>query len=258
MVHRSKIPWTDFSGGNLNFVWRGKNDCKCSPGCRNCYVDRIIARLGNRWPEKTTCYPEKLHKLQNAKFRNKGVSFRRGEGSRPLAFVCDTGDLFHESVPEEFIIEAISIMARRNDVDWQVLTKRIDRAENIMCNEVHLPENIWLGFTAENQVKLIERFPSIMRIKEVSSDSCKFFVSIEPMLSVIDFHSYQLHCLDWIIVGGESGKNARPMKADWVRRILDQCAASNTSFFFKQWSQHDRKDFRNAELDGEVWQRFPS
>jgi protein gp37 len=247
MVKRSSIEWTDYSGGNANFVWRGSYpaDCKVSAGCAHCYVDRIIARLGDRWPVHTTIRPEKLDALIKSRFNPKGEPFRRGPGSKPMVFVCDTGDLFHAAVPTDFIFQALDGFRGRRDVTWQLLTKRADRAEDVIntyCLErrlVELPSNIWFGVTAENQHWLQERGAALMR----TSAAVKW-LSCEPLLGMLDFNTIDmgLRGPDWVVVGGESGSQARPMHPDWVRRVRDACLTTGVSFFFKQWGEWKAAD----------------
>jgi protein gp37 len=164
-MKRSKIEWCDYSGGYLNFIRRGKaGDCGCSPACAHCYALRIGERFGNL-PDHTTIYPDRLEKLERQKFPQDGN--RRGPGSKPLAFVCDTGDIAHPLVPDGFIWQAMGVMAGRDDVDWLVLTKRAERMRDLLkwargdYIEQHGPRyapislapapNIWHGATICNQ-----------------------------------------------------------------------------------------------------------
>ena len=136
----SKIGWCDYSGGPLNIVFRGSTsgDCERGPGCANCYVRSLDNRF-HFLPEHTTYYPDKLVKLARMKFPE--FSPKRGAPHKPMAFLADTGDLFHENVPDEFIEQAFAAMIYRQDVVWQVLTKREERMGGWM-NWPHTPARV--------------------------------------------------------------------------------------------------------------------
>jgi protein gp37 len=262
-MKRSGIAWTDYSGGNLNFVRRGQaGDCEASPGCDHCYALRVGERFGNL-PEATTVYPEKLERLLMQRFPR----VDRGGGLvRPMAFVCDTGDLFHDNVSDWMINRAFSIFTFRPDVVWQVLTKRADRMLEFVRwwigqphGDPQVPAHIWLGVTAENQAMADERIPLLLQ-----APAAVRFVSFEPMLGPVDIGRYvpslQERCLgflgdvrgpaaslfrkssdpylDWCIVGGESGPAARPMHPNWVRSLRDQCVEAGVSFLLKQRGEY--------------------
>jgi protein gp37 len=184
MIRRSSIGWTDFSGGDLNFV------IGCTPvseGCANCYARRIVQDRGGHDFGKVRVNWEKLARLRTVKFMRDSIPFHRWPDARPMAFVVDMGDLFHPDVPDSFLLEAFHVMAGRKDVDWQLLTKRPERmarvaAEWICANGLtRLPENIWCGVTAENQAAANERVPDLIRTRAAVR-----FVSIEPMLGPVD------------------------------------------------------------------------
>ena len=210
-VRRSNIGWCDFSGADLNFI------IGCTPvseGCLNCYARRIREGRQGRDFSKVQLYPEKLRRLARARFEEKGIPFRRGPGSpqslglrtkgRPIAFPVDMGDLFHPDVPDEFTLEALQVMARRDDVDWAVLTKRVERV--IEFERIHLsrvqrsfqrqplisgfPSNVWIGVTVENQKRADERIPLLLKVRAAVR-----WVSVEPMLEPIDLSKYL--CLSW-------------------------------------------------------------
>ena len=182
-------------------------------------------------------------------------------------FVCSMADLFHESVPDAWIDRVFGMMARAHWHTYQVLTKRSARLRRYLSsfredgqgfltrggvdaykagvvsfNPKNWPlPNVWLGVSAEDQKRADERIPDLL-----ATPAAVRFVSAEPLLGPVDFTSPgPSQCLfvggaapypvDWIIVGGESGPNARPMHPDWVRSIRDQCASAGTAFFFKQW-----------------------
>jgi len=265
MLKPSAIEWTDYSGGDANFVWRGSdsNDCKISPGCANCYVDRIIRLRGTRrWPQETTFFSKKLKRLLNTKIV---LSVRR-PGRRPMVFVCDTGDLFHKNVTDEQIFSALNGFIERADVVWQVLTKRTNRMEylvNEFCdrhNLDQLPDNIWIGVSAENQGFFDARVEALKRTRAVIR-----WVSIEPILGPIDLN--KARWLSWVVAGGENGKDSRPAYPSWIRRIRDACVWFDIPFFFKHWGQYIEDEnglmirvsraLAGRVLDNRTWDQFP-
>jgi len=179
----SGISWTDFSGQSLNFVVRGstKGDCECSPGCKECYVKALDDRF-HFLPEHTTTHPDKLARLAKKRFPK--YSPKRGAPHKPMCFVVDTGDLFHEDVPDKFIWGVLGIMEERDDVTWQILTKRAERMRQVVClyrNGAFLPQHIWLGVSVENQECADKRIPPLL-----DTPAAVRFVSVEPMLGAVD------------------------------------------------------------------------
>lgn len=270
IMKRSKIEWTDYSGGLANFIWRGRNDCKCSPGCYNCYVDRIIARHKDRWPEHTTFFPDKLNRLSRVRPSPGKLQYRRGAGSRPMVFVCDIGDLFHEMIDDHQIDLALGVFQSRQDIDWQILTKRPFRMTRVVREWLRssrlytVPYNIWLGFSACNQEQFDDGWESLCDIPGI------IFTSCEPMLDrVVPWHPEDSP--SWIICGGESGKGARPMYVDSVRDLRDVCVDWEIPLFFKQWGDapphydgdvcstgYDVSAKRGGDiLDGKTHKEFP-
>jgi protein gp37 len=189
---------------------------------------------------------------------------KRGPHARPMCFICDTGDLFHESVPSEFIYYALNTLSLRTDVDWQVLTKRPERARYLLQGNSPLPPNIWLGVTVENN-------RNRQRIEDLlNTPAAVRFVSGEPMLEPVDLHSYlgpvcgEHYCeqcgdclacyggdrcyessdgkhayppfLSWVICGAESGPHRRPFDVAWALDLYQQCREAGVPFFGKQAS----------------------
>jgi protein gp37 len=156
-------------------------------------------------------------------------------------------DLFHDDVPLEFIHEVFSVMASTTQHTYQVLTKRAERVESL-SSKLRWPGNVWLGVSVENQ-DFEWRIDCLRR----TSAAVKF-LSLEPLLGPLE--RLNLSEIDWAIAGGESGPGARPMNAEWVRSIRDQCNAANVAFHFKQWGGVNKKKTGRL-LDGRTWDELP-
>jgi three-Cys-motif partner protein len=235
MGGRSAIEWTDAT-------WNPVTGCtKVSPGCKHCYAERLAARLqmlGNpryRRGFDVTLHPDQL------------ILPLRWRQPRRI-FVNSMSDLFHESVPEEFIQKVFEIMVQAPWHIFQILTKRAQRLADL-SPQFPWPPNVWQGVSVENahytwRIDYLQKVPAIVR-----------FLSIEPFLGPIE--TLPLDGIHWVIVGGESGPRHRPMNPVWVRRIRDQCVATGVPFFFKQWGGLTSKS-RGRLLDGEEWNEVPS
>ena len=162
-------------------------------------------------------------------------------------FVNSMSDLFHDDVPLEFIHEVFSAMDSTPQHTYQVLTKRAERVESL-SSKLRWPGNVWLGVSVENQ-DFEWRIDCLRR----TSAAVKF-LSLEPLLGPLE--RLNLSEIDWAIAGGESGPGARPMDAEWVRSIRDQCNAANVAFHFKQWGGVNKKKAGRV-LDGRTWDELP-
>jgi protein gp37 len=201
-----------------------------SAGCQNCYARSIYQRFGKDFGQVTTHF-DKVERLYTAKFPE--YSPKRGAPHKPMAFICDTGDLFHEAVPDTFIDDAMCLMCTRNDVIWQVLTKRAERMADYLyhwCNEKArgpVPDNVWLGVTAENQQTIDVRVPLLLGL-----DAAVRFVSVEPMLGPVWW--VWRNRVNWVVCGAESGPSRRPFEVAWAVDLYKQCENSHVAFFGKQ------------------------
>lgn len=217
----SKIEWTDIT-------WNPVTGCNwISPGCDNCYASAMSKRLKGMGQEKykngfkVTCHYKELE---------------RDFGKKPKKiFVCSMGDLFHRNVPFNFIDKVLEVIENNPQHIFQILTKRPWVA--VVFQEVMdrlWPKNVWFGVTAENQHQLKERGDSLFAI---NVKTC--FLSIEPMLEkiVIPSEYFENGVLKWVIVGAETGPNARIMYPYWPRMIRDQCKNAGVPFFLKQMSK---------------------
>ncbi len=156
-------------------------------------------------------------------------------------------DLFHKDVSLEFIIKVFDVMHQASHHRFQVLTKRSSRLAQISSNLCWL-DNVWMGVTVENA-------DYIDRIEDLRQTSAAVkFISFEPLLGPIP--DVDLSGIDWVIVGGESGPGARPIRPEWVRGIRDKCLAENIPFFFKQWGGVNKK-LAGRTLQGRTWSQMP-
>jgi protein gp37 len=162
-------------------------------------------------------------------------------------FVNSMSDLFHKDVPFEFISRVFDVMRRASWHQFQVLTKRADRLEDV-SSSLFWPENVWMGVSVENstyssRIDRLRRTPAKVR-----------FLSLEPLLGPLP--DLDLTGIDWVIVGGESGRGARPMDERWVLDIQDQCRVARVAFFFKQWGGRNKKR-AGRTLSGRTWDEMP-
>jgi protein gp37 len=234
MTCQTKIEWTEST-------WNPVTGCtKISEGCRNCYAERMARRLkAMGQPNYSNEFALTLH----PHVVQAPMTWKRPQ----MIFVNSMSDLFHERVPLGFIQEVFEVMSMASQHTFQILTKRSERLMEL-ARFLPWPDNIWTGVTVESA-------DYIFRIGHLCGIEARMkFLSIEPMLGPIP--GLDLTGIDWVIVGGESGPKARPIRADWVREIRERCAASGTSFFFKQWGGSNKKK-AGRQLDGRTWDEIP-
>ncbi len=239
MSTNSKIEWTDAT-------WNPVRGCaKISPGCKHCYAETFAERFrdvaGHPYERgfDLRLVPEKL--LEPL-----------GWPSSRMVFVNSMSDLFHEGVPDDYIARVCKVMWRANWHTYQVLTKRSQRLRELLQGKLHFAaelQHIWWGVSVENKKHGLPRIDDLR-----CSGAAVKFLSIEPLLE--DLGEINLAGIDWIIVGGESGPQARPMRAAWAENILWQARAARIPFFFKQWGGVQKK--RNGRtLNGQTFDEFP-
>ena len=231
---KSAIEWTDAT-------WNPVTGCtKISPGCKNCYAERLALRLrAMRVPQYRDGFAVRLQPAQLS-LPSKWRQPRR-------VFVNSMSDLFHEAVPEIFVQQVFDVMRNAPQHEFQVLTKRAERLAEL-APRLLWPKNVWQGVSVENQdyiwrVGHLRKVPAAVR-----------FLSIEPLLGPVE--DLPLEGISWVIVGGESGPRRRPIDASWVRSLRDQCQRASVPFFFKQWGGHTPKA-GGRELDGRHWSEMP-
>ncbi len=259
MSTTSTIEWTEKT-------WNPVLGCSIiSPGCHNCYAMKMAVRLkgvalkhiasdqnpgrlrhyvgvigdDSRWNGKMVLVPEALSDPAN--------------WNRPsTVFVNSMSDLFHENLPTEDIRRVCVVMAEVSRHTYQVLTKRADRMCELLCGPLRefadLP-HIWWGVSVDNRRHGLPRINELRRVPDAIR-----FLSIEPLLE--DLGEVDLSGIHWVIVGGESGVNPRPMQEKWVLSIRDQCAKASVPFFFKQWGGRNKKKAGRI-LEGRTYDEVP-
>jgi protein gp37 len=239
MSSNSNIEWTDAT-------WNPVRGCtKISDGCKHCYAETFAERFrgvkGHPYEQgfDLRLVPEKL--AEPLRWRNP-----------KMIFVNSMSDLFHENVPDDYVVAVANVMVAANWHTYQVLTKRSDRLQKLLNNSLRFAanqEHIWWGVSVENRKYGLPRIENLQ-----NTDAAMRFLSIEPLLD--DLVKVDLGGIDWVIVGGESGPGARPMKKEWVISVRDQCRGEGVPFFFKQWGGV-RKSAAGRKLDGKTYDEFP-
>jgi len=234
MAANSKIEWTEMT-------WNPVTGCsKVREGCRYCYAERMAKRL---------------KAMGNARYANGFkvtlhddlVDLPRRMRAPRVIFVNSMSDLFHEKVPADFIRRVFDTMAACPQHTFQVLTKRSERLR-VLAPDLPWAYHIWIGVSVENE-RVLHRIDDLRTVAaEVR------FLSCEPLIGPLD--KLPLDAVSWVIVGGESGPGARPMRKTWVESIRRQCRDADVRFFFKQWGGA-RKDLNGRELDGRTYDDMP-
>jgi protein gp37 len=249
MASRSAIEWTEVT-------WNPTTGCdRISPGCDHCYALTLARRL---------------KAMGQPKYQNDGDPRTSGPGfritvhasalvqpytwpGRRVVFVNSMSDLFHVDVPDHYIDSVFGVMHLADWHVYQVLTKRAERMQAVLSRRSdrgHPREpHIWLGVSVENRK---HGLPRLDHLRE--TPAAIRFLSVEPLLE--DLGELDLDGIDWVIVGGESGPGARPMHAEWVMSIQQQCVDAGVPFFFKQWGGVQKSRF-GRELEGRTWNELP-
>lgn len=239
MSDRSTIEWTDAT-------WNPVRGCtKITSGCAHCYAETFAERFrgvpGHPYEQgfDLRLVPEKL---------TQPLQWRRSR----MIFVNSMSDLFHEGVPDEYIVEVVRVMQQANWHTYQVLTKRSERMRDLLGTKLRFAAeepHIWWGVSVENRAQGLPRVDHLR-----AAPAAVRFLSVEPLLESLG--SVDLTGIHWIILGGESGPGARPLEKSWVVEIRDQCEAAGIPFFFKQWGG-TRKSKAGRELDGRTYDGIP-
>jgi len=224
------IEWTDKS-------WNPTVGCnKVSPGCKHCYAEVLTKCFHQNFPNgfEYTLHPERLEEPKHWR-----------KPSR--VFVNSMSDLFHKRMPLGFLQVVFRVMEECPQHVSQILTKRHERLLEL-ASYLDWPENVWMGVSIENQ----DYAHRLDYLREVQG--AVRFLSCEPLIGPLRL---DLENIDWVIVGGESGRGNRPIEAAWVRSIREQCSTAGVAFFFKQWGGI-RPKAGGRELDGRAYDELPA
>jgi protein gp37 len=234
MGTNSHIEWTQMT-------WNPVTGCtKVSQGCKHCYAERMAKRLKAMGVER---YKNGFAVTMHEDLLDLPLKWKQPR----LVFVNSMSDLFHDAVPLGFVQRVFATMERCPQHTFQILTKRSERVREVAC-ELPWPANVWMGVSVENAAVV----PRIWDLQQVPATVR--FLSIEPLIGPIE--ELPLEGVHWVIVGGESGPGARPMKREWVESIHHQCSVAQVPFFFKQWGG-PRKDLTGRELHGRTYDEMP-
>jgi protein gp37 len=234
MSQHTKIEWTEIT-------WNPVTGCsKISPGCKNCYAERMAKRLQAMGQFR---YHNGFRLTLQPQAMNEPYHWKKSR----VVFVNSMSDLFHEDVPLSYIKDVFQIMKNCPQHQFQILTKRSNRLRQV-APYLEWSPNIWMGVSVEND-------DFLFRIDHLRSVPAAIrFMSIEPFLGPI--YNLDLTGIDWVIVGGESGAGARPMMKQWIGSVKDQCLQQTVPFFFKQWGGvHKKKAGRLFE--DRHWDEMP-
>ena len=240
-MRTTRIEWTDRT-------WNPVTGCtKLSTGCAHCYAETMAHRLKAMGVAK---YANGFIPTMHEDALGEPLKWRQPH----TIFVCSMADLFHESVSFDFIDRVMNTIQQTEHHRYQILTKRAARMEDYFTQSV-IPENVWLGVTVE-AIEAKSRIDSLRGLP-----ASVHFLSCEPLIE--DLGKLNLSGIDWVIVGGESGVQARPMKPEWVRSIMNQTEEQKAAFFFKQWGTWGsdgvkrNKKANGKALDGKIIQMMP-
>lgn len=247
---QSNIEWTELT-------WNPVTGCtKISPGCKHCYAEVMSKRLKAMGTEK---YKDGF----KIRIHSDALSVPYSWNKPKVVFVNSMSDLFHPDVPFEFISAVFAVMNNTPKHTYQVLTKRSERLREV-AHLLNWTPNIWMGVSVEND-------SYAYRVVDLSETPAKTkFISVEPLIGPVK--NLNLDHIDWVIVGGESGHKARPVKKIWIDFIKMQCEEKRIPFFFKQWgkpkfnidqndptiqAEHPQHAKGGCQLDGKIYRQLP-
>ena len=211
-----------------------------SPGCAHCYAKTFAERWrgipGHHYEQgfDLRLWPERLEQP---------LRWRRPQ----VIFVNSMSDLFHEGIPFDYVQRVFEVMAAAPQHTFQILTKRHERLSEL-APDLPWPVNVWMGVSIENR-RFIKRADHLREVPAAVR-----FISAEPLLGPLE--GLDLHGIDWLIAGGESGPGHRTVRGEWIHELRDRCVAENVAFFFKQWGGRTAKA-GGRELDGRTWDKPP-
>ena len=222
-------------------TWNPVTGCTpVSEGCRHCYARRMALRLQAMGVPK---YRQGFEVRVHPDVLEAPLKWHKPR----VVFVNSMSDMFHEEIPFEYVLRVFDVMRRADKHIFQILTKRSERLVELSSG-IDWPENVWMGVTVESE-RYRDRMDHLRQV-EVQTR----FLSMEPLLGPVP--DMDLTGMHWVVVGGESGPGARPMKKEWVVDILKQCRAQGTAFFFKQWGGLNKKK-TGRRLNGRLYSEMP-
>lgn len=231
---QSSIEWTEMT-------WNPTTGCnKVSAGCKFCYAEVMTRRLHAMGIDK---YKDDFKVRTHEVALDIPYTWKKPK----VVFVNSMSDLFHPEVPDEFIQKVFEVMNNTPQHTYQVLTKRAERLYDLH-HKLNWTKNIWMGVSVEDE-RVIDRIDFLRGI-----NACTKFLSCEPLIGPL--HNMNLKNIDWVIVGGESGRKAREMDELWVWDIKQQCIEQEVAFFFKQWGGVNKKK-AGRELAGMTYDEMP-
>lgn len=231
---QTTIEWTESS-------WNPVTGCtKVSAGCKNCYAERMAKRLRAMGQPN---YKNGFELTMHPRMLETPLRWKRPQ----MVFVNSMSDLFHRDVPLSFIRKVFEVMRTASQHCFQVLTKRSERLLEL-SPKLDWPDNVWMGVSVED----IDNTFRIDHLRQ--TDAVVKFLSCEPLLGPLP--RLNIKDIDWVIVGGESGPGARPMRKEWVLDIREQCLKAQVPFFFKQWGGTNKKK-SGRKLEGKIWGQMP-
>ncbi len=242
MGHQSTIEWTNHT---FNPWW---GCTKVSAGCTNCYAETLSTRYGYTvWgPRATRRFFGEKHWQEPLKWNLAAQQSRQ----RARVFCASMADVFEDNPALESERQKLWLLIGETPwLDWQILTKRPENVLHMVPWHKEWPENVWIGTSIENEAAADKRLSYLQEIPAIVR-----FLSCEPLLGPVNH--LDLSNIHWVIAGGESGPNYRPVEAAWIRDLRDQCLEAGVAFFFKQWGGRTSKS-QGRELDGEFWSQFP-
>ncbi|MBM3342986.1 MAG: phage Gp37/Gp68 family protein [Betaproteobacteria bacterium] len=234
MAGRSSIEWTEMT-------WNPVTGCvKISQGCKHCYAERMAKRLQAMGSSR---YPDGFRPTLHEDLVERPLQWRQPR----TVFVNSMSDLFQDAVPVEFIQRVFKTMAASPQHTYQVLTKRAGRLAKL-TPRLPWPANVWMGVSVED-ARVLHRVDNLRHVPAAVR-----FLSCEPLIGPLG--DLDLNGIHWVIVGGESGPKARPMREEWAQEIRENCESCGVAFFFKQWGGV-RKDKSGRKLNGRTYDAMP-
>jgi protein gp37 len=224
-----------------------------SAGCTNCYAMRMAARLDAMGVEKYTGLTRKsggrAKWTGSLRFDEAALTIPEKWAKPRNVFVNSMSDLFHPDVPTSFIRQIWDTMGRTQRHTYQILTKRPDRMAHVLSDGFEVLPNVWLGASVED-ARVLHRLDELRQVPAAVR-----FVSFEPLIGSVS--GGKLDNIQWAIVGGESGPNARPVDPTWIDEIFDMCTDAGSAFFFKQWGGKNKKA-TGRSYRGKTWNEMPA